>query len=101
MELSTAQQQNLRKEYGRVHKLHTIQIEEHKKRDMERGYWGAFVKKDVVAEYEEANKWSHNTSKIEDRFGEDGKETRFEKWSDRVQPPEEKAEDSDSKPETK
>lgn len=80
--LGTPEQQRLRKEYVRVKQLHKNQIDEHRKRDAERGYWGAFVKSDAVADYEEANKWS--SGKIEDRFAEDGTEARFDKWGDRI-----------------
>jgi len=80
--LGPPEQQRLRKEHVRVQRLHKSQIDEHRKKDMERGYWGGFVKKDVVAEYEDANKWS--SGEIEDRFQEDGTEARFDKWGDRI-----------------
>jgi len=80
--LGPPEQQRLRKEYVRVQKLHKVQIDGHRKKDAERGYWGGFVKSDAVADYEEANKWS--SGKIEDRFQEGGTETRFDKWGDRI-----------------
>merc|ERR1712139_16789 len=54
----SAEENNLKKEINRVQRLHNAQVAEDKKRDSERGYWRAFVEKDVVKEYEDANKWS-------------------------------------------
>merc|ERR1712139_54191 len=72
-------------EIGRMQRLDTAQIKELKKKDDDRSYWGGYVKKDVVAEYEEANKWSHNAAnvKIEKRFDDEGKEVQLDKWGDR------------------
>merc|ERR1719456_507547 len=78
-----AEENKLNIEIGRMQKLDTAQVKALKKKDEQRAYWGGYVKKDVVAEYEEANKWSHNTAKIEKRFDEEGKEIRFDKWSGR------------------
>lgn len=69
-DLPISEQNRLRAEAARVEKLHNRQIEEQKKQDGERFLWNRYVEKDVVKEYEEANKWS--SKPVESRFDDQG-----------------------------
>jgi len=80
--LGDKEEKRCRGEIARMQKLHDKQIADLKKDDNNRGYWGAFVKKDAVAEYEEANKWSHGH--IDERFADNGVEIHFDKWGNRI-----------------
>lgn len=81
----SSEEKRLTNEIIRMQRLDRAQVAALKKMDEERPYWAGFVKKDVVAEYEEANKWTSNPSAVERRFDDEGKEIRFDKWSERHQ----------------
>lgn len=78
----SAEENKMSNEIKRMQRLDTAQIAALKKRDDERNYWAPFVKSDAVADYEEANKWSHGDT-TESRFDETGKEGKLDKWGDR------------------
>lgn len=80
--LGDKEEKRFRGDIARMQKLLDKQIADSKNGDLNRGYWGAFVKKDAVEEYEEANKWSHGH--IDERFTDKGVEIHFDKWGNRI-----------------